>query len=245
MKVDFFIVGAMRSGTSSIRDQLDLDPKINMAHGEPMFFSNDKKYKEGFEEYHSLFDWDSSDIVLRGEKSPRYAVSPLAPKRVFDYNPNAKIIWMLRNPVKRAISHFVHSVYRAGDKAVSLDEAIEQHEELERVNSTMAYVFRSQYEKQIDAWSNYFPDQKIIILEEMIKNPVQVMSEIYGYLDLEPGIKLDFLRHSKEKVDQEKEKVQEKNPTTPEQREKLFQLLEPTIEKIEEKLGRSLDSWRL
>ncbi len=244
MKVDFFIVGAMRSGTSSIRAQLDMDPKINTARGEPMFFSNDKKYNSGFEEYHSLFDWEAEEVVLRGEKSPRYAVSPSAPRRVFDYNPDAKIIWMLRDPVKRAISQYIHSIYRLGEGAISLDYAISHHEELERKNSPMAYVYRSQYEKQLDAWSCYFPNQKIVILEELIRNPVSVMEEIYDYLDIEPGIPLEFLRHSRDKVDIEKAKVQRENPTTKEQEEKLQGLLEPTIDKIEELLGRSLDAWR-
>lgn len=244
MKVDFFIVGAMRSGTSSIRDQLDLDPKINMAHGEPMFFSNDKKYQQGFSEYHALFDWSNSDVVLRGEKSPRYAVSPTAPKRVYDYNSEAKIIWMLRDPVKRAISHYIHSVYRAGDNATSLDEAIEKSGELEKSNSTMAYVFRSQYEKQIDAWSKYFPHQKIVILEDLINNSESVMREIYDYLEVDPGIALGFQRHSRAKVDQEKAKIEKSNPTTVEQKEKLFELLEPTIIEIEGMLGRRLDAWR-
>ncbi|NWO04290.1 MAG: sulfotransferase [Alteromonadaceae bacterium] len=244
MKVDFFIVGAMRSGTSSIRDQLDLDPKINMARGEPMFFSNDKKYKEGIDDYHSLFDWDKREIILRGEKSPRYAVSASAPRRIFEYNPNAKIIWMLRNPVKRAFSHYVHAVYRAGDAAISLDEAIERNDELARMNSTMAYVFRSQYEKQLHPWSEYFPNQKVVILEELITSPEEVMSDVYDYLDVEPGVKLEFLKHSKEKVDQAKEKIEARHQMTSEQKMKLSQLLEPTVNKVEEFLGRRLDQWR-
>lgn len=245
MKVDFFIVGAMRSGTSSIRDQLDIDPKINMAHGEPMFFSNDKKYKAGFEEYHKLFNWEDESLILRGEKSPRYAVSPNAAERIYSYNPNAKIIWMLRNPVKRAISHYVHSVYRAGNEAINLSEAILNHESLEKSNSTMAYVYRSQYDKQLKVWSKYFPHQKVVIMEELIDNCQKVMSDLYDYLEIEPSIELDFLRHSRSNVDKKKKVIEENNPVSNRDKENLFNLLEPTITEVENIIGRKLDSWRI
>ena len=244
MKVDFFIVGAMRSGTSSIRDQLSIDPQINMARGEPMFFSNDEKYKKGLDFYHGLFEEDEPECIIRGEKSPRYAVSPDAPKRIHDYNPNAKIIWILRNPVKRAISHYIHSIYRAGDKALSMEYAIENADELERINSTMAYLYRSQYEKQLAAWHPYFPRQKVVILEEMINRPKKIMNEVYEYLGISPCVELDFLKHSRQKVDIAKAEVEKNNPISSAEKEKLYNALTSSIDAVENILGKSLISWR-
>jgi hypothetical protein len=174
-RVDFFIVGAMRSGTSSIRDALTRNPTINVAHGEPKFFSDELRVSSGYEAYHELFDWDNN-YVLRGEKSPQYSVSLTAPKRIQEYNPDARIIWMFRDPVARAISHYAHSRYRT-EKAIPLQEAIEKREELERVRSTMAYVYRSEYQKHITHWLSFFPREQhfIIILENLLDHPAVEM----------------------------------------------------------------------
>lgn len=209
-----------------------------------MFFSNDSNYRGGFDKYHSLFDWGDERILLRGEKSPRYAVSPVSPKRVYDYNPSAKIIWMLRNPVKRAISHYVHSVYRSGSGAIPIEEAVRNHEYLEKSNSTMAYVYRSQYEKQLMKWSKYFPHQKVVVLEELVSEPKKVVLEIYDYLGVEPAVEVDFLKHSRSKVDKVKREIELQMKINEETTRELFRLLEPTVKSIESLLGRELISWR-
>lgn len=239
-RVDFFIVGAMRSGTSSLRDALMLNPRINVPRGEPMFFNRTENYAKGLEHYHSLFDWDDQ-FVVRGEKSPPYAVTPEVPERLRDYNPGAKIVWTLRDPVKRAISHYQHSRFRTKE-ALTLSYAIENKEKLEKECSSMAYVYRSEYHKHIRRWLDFFPleQHSFIILEELLENPEAELRKVHQFLGA-PWHEGVFLPHSKNKkmaAFTRSMKIDEHEI------EELEHALSPTRKALEETIGRPIHAWR-
>lgn len=242
-RVDFFIVGAMRSGTSSLRDGLRKDPRLSIPKGEPMFFSLEKNYAAGVEEYHSLFEWDESQ--LRGEKSPNYSVVNEAPERLQAYNPAAKMIWILRDPVKRAIAHHHHALFRNPD-IEPLADAL--------VNGTLAamgplaYVYRSEYYKQLQNWLRYFPihQHHIMIFEEVVAQPIQKILEVYDFLELErPDVagRLDddFFPHSFNKA---LKKLSKENEQTDNTVSRVRELLSPSIYELELILGRKISAWQ-
>lgn len=239
-KVDFFIVGAMRSGTSSIRDALIKSPYLNVANGEPRFFHRNDLYEQGYDSYHQLFDW-SKRYRARGEKSPQYAVSPFAAKRIREYNPSARIVWMLRDPVKRAISHAAHSRFRT-QEAIPLDVAVRDREKLESTRSTMAYVFRSQYEKHLVHWLESFPRQQhhVMILEEVLKNPWRALLSLHEFLDVPLHEDVEFPHVYKPEV----RKIAEDNPVSDSAMQELQAALNPTVDWVEGFLGRRIPSWR-
>lgn len=239
-RVDFFIVGAMRSGTSSIRDALAKNPYICMAHGEPKFFSNHTLYARGLEFYHSLFE-RKEPALISGEKSPTYAVSKHAPNRIYEYNPDAKIIWILRHPVKRAISHAAHSKYRT-EEALSMSDAVARRHELERSQSTMAYIYRSQYEKHIEQWCKYFPmnQQRILILEEVIEDQRAALNNIHEFLDVPIHGAVSFPHVHRPQVSD----IAKRNPIDDDVRKEIGRILEPTVSAVESILGRRLEVWR-
>jgi len=239
-RVDFFIVGAMRSGTSSLRDALMLNPRINVPRGEPMFFSRTENYAKGVGYYHALFDWDQR-FVVRGEKSPPYAVTPEVPERLRGYNPEAKIIWTLRDPVARAVSHYRHSRFRT-DKALTLSYAIENKERLEKEGSSMAYVYRSEYHKHIRRWLEFFPFEQhhFIILEELLTNPDAELRKVHSFLNApwDDGVYLPYSKNKKMAAFAKRLKMDQRDV------EELERVLFPTRKALEAIIGRPIDAWQ-
>lgn len=113
-KPDFFIVGAPRSGTTALFDHLGAHPQIFVPRvKEPMFFGADQDFLFQLErrmspdEYLALFA-DAGDAVRVGEASTTYLYSRTAATEIREFNPEARIIIMLRDPI--AVMHAQHSI---------------------------------------------------------------------------------------------------------------------------------------
>jgi hypothetical protein len=103
----FFVVGAAKSGTTSLHVYLDQHPDIFMSKPkEPFFF--EAEYDRGFDFYYRRYfgGWKGQREV--GESRHRNLYFPFVPARIHAYNPEARILAVLRNPVERAISHWWH-----------------------------------------------------------------------------------------------------------------------------------------
>ncbi|HKR05421.1 MAG TPA: sulfotransferase domain-containing protein [Bacteroidia bacterium] len=101
----FLIIGAQKSGTSSLHYYLDVHP--NLAKGrlkEVHFFNRDSNFNRGFGWYEKHFLHPFSSNKLFYEATPNYLYSKLAPERIYKYKPGIKLILVLRNPVDRAYS---------------------------------------------------------------------------------------------------------------------------------------------
>jgi len=123
---NFLIIGAAKSGTTSLYHALKQHPKIFMSPvKEPNFFAlegGELNYPQGTvdprylaqcittkEEYNQQFEGVSNEIAV-GEASPIYLYHPQAPVRIKNCLPNVKIIVILRNPIERAYSNFLHHI---------------------------------------------------------------------------------------------------------------------------------------
>ena len=113
-KVNFFIVGAPKSGTSFLKYHLGLHPNIFLPKEEPVFMCkdmNDLSNCKSLEEYLSIFgdNLEKDSDIISGEKSSNYLHSEDAYKEIFNYNLNAKIIICLRNPISACPSYHNHN----------------------------------------------------------------------------------------------------------------------------------------
>ena len=133
MKVDFFIVGAPKAGTTSLYYYLNEHPEIEMStQKETDFFSDSAIQKQGLyygknridteEKYNGLFNTQKKDVIF-GEGSVSYLFYPTVAQEIKAYNPIAKIIIMLRNPIDRAFSHYLMD-YRLGLVSDSFEDII-------------------------------------------------------------------------------------------------------------------------
>jgi len=129
---DFIVVGAMKSATSTLYEQLVRQPGIFMCEPkEPNFFSDDKNYRKGIAWYSRLFDGAPGGALL-GEASTHYTKLPTYPltvERMMEHVPNAKLVYVMRHPVDRLISHYMHES-SMGIIKCGLGEAISRFPEL-------------------------------------------------------------------------------------------------------------------
>jgi len=118
----FFLLGAAKSATTSLHAYLGQHPEICMAEPkEPIYF--EAEFERGPAYYFNRYfsHWAGEPIV--GESRVRNLYLPSVPRRLFDYNPNAKLLAILRNPVERVISHWWHW-YSRGEETLPLAEAV-------------------------------------------------------------------------------------------------------------------------
>lgn len=129
---DFIVVGAMKSATTTLHEQLAQQPGVFMCRPkEPNFFSDDANYARGWKWYGALFR-PAGDTDLRGESSTHYTKLPTYPRTVDRMRrdlPRLKLIYVMRHPIDRLASHYVHEV-TTGRIRVGVAEAIELWPEL-------------------------------------------------------------------------------------------------------------------
>lgn len=126
---DFIIIGAMKSGTSSLQDQLARQPGLFMTTPkEPNYFSDDAIFAKGAGWYGALFA-PAPEGSLTGEASTHYTKLPTHPQtvaRLQAAHPAVKLIYVIRNPVDRALSHYMHE-WSQGVMGADLEAAFAQH----------------------------------------------------------------------------------------------------------------------
>lgn len=131
-KPDFVIIGAMKSATSTLHEQLALQPGFFMSTPkEPNFFSDDDIYKLGLNWYSDLFaEARRGDIC--GEASTHYTKLPDYPQtieRMKSYLPSLKLIYVIRHPIERLVSHYIHQ-WSQNVIRTDINQAIDEFDEL-------------------------------------------------------------------------------------------------------------------
>jgi hypothetical protein len=129
---DFIVIGAMKSATTTLHEQLARQPGIFMCRPkEPNFFSDDENHARGWGWYGSLFR-AAGMTDLRGESSTHYTKLPTYPRtveRLVRDLPQLRLIYVMRHPIERLVSQYVHEL-TVGRIAVGLREALVRHPEL-------------------------------------------------------------------------------------------------------------------
>ena len=143
---NFFIVGAARSGTTSLWCYLKQNPQVFMPsdelNKEPAYFS-DKNQRISTNAFLNLFKDADPKHKLVGEASTAYLTDHKAAIRIKDFNPNAKIIIILRNPAERAYSLYNWMVQEGYEYVISFEKALEV--EKRRVNKIIPNFWEPQY----------------------------------------------------------------------------------------------------
>lgn len=126
---DFLVIGAMKCATSTLHEQLARQAGVFMSTPkEPNFFSDDDVFARGIEWYASLFA-RAGDGDVCGESSTHYTKLPTHPRaveRMAKAVPGVKLIYVMRHPVERLVSHYVHA-WTKREVGGPIDEAVEMH----------------------------------------------------------------------------------------------------------------------
>ncbi|MEM6844002.1 MAG: sulfotransferase domain-containing protein [Bacteroidota bacterium] len=178
---NLIVIGAMKSGTTSLHRYLSLHPAIHMSEKKELdFFVHSVNFSRGTDWYLKHFD---PSKPITGETSPSYSkthVCPEVPENIYQFNPDVKLIYMVRDPIQRLVSHF-YEAQEQGRATKTIDDFLLNYREDNRVAS-------SRYFMQLQAYLKYFPLQqiKVICAEELKKERLRVMNEIFAFLEVEP-----------------------------------------------------------
>ena len=204
---DFFIVGAPKAGTTSLYSYLSQHPQIFAPEiKEPHFFSCpevlDTYYKVSFiqdeQQYRQLYTTVADD-QLAGDFSPSYLFSAHAAERIHRTHPDAKIIMVLRNPVERAISHYLMDV-RFGLQQLPFAECLVLTQKTRLFHRE--YIEVGQYVRQVRRFTERFPTENVLILlhEDLIRSTAGTVGTILKFLGL-PAMHCDYTpRHNVHKM---------------------------------------------
>jgi hypothetical protein len=198
---DFLIIGAAKAGTTALWHALSRHPQIFMSPvKEPWFFAypnerphfpspggdaHVRKLVTVERDYRQLFA-KSPEGSVAGEASQAYLSSRSAPDTAASYVPEARIIAILRDPVERAFSQYLHLRNNGLEPLADFRSAFEAHSERKAAgwNPTFLYRDRGHYGEQIDRWLGRFAREKVLVLlyEDWRDAPQATIGRIHRHL---------------------------------------------------------------
>ena len=211
MKPNLFIVGQPKSGTTALHQFLGQHPEIYMSSiKEPHFFcadfhlESDRFYgKQRFFDFRNEATYlqlfaKAKNVKIAGESSTNYLYSQVAAEKIHNFNPDAKIIIILREPAKFLYSLHSHYVKFTEENepdfltALALESERKQEKSLSPRVTSPSYLYysqRVQYSQQVKRYCDRFkPEQiKVIIFEEFKSENERVFREILEFLQVDPS----------------------------------------------------------
>jgi len=182
-----YLIGAQKAGTTTLAYLLNQHPQITIGQTkEPHFFTDN--WRKGLDWYRKQFPESANTICM--DASTSYSMAPLTegwkhrnprvyediPAKVHSVSPDAKFIYLLRDPVDRTYSGYWHDV-RMG---------VKNEEFRTTLQSNPFYLDVSDYHGQLLRWLNYFPLSSFhcVLFEELKERPLQVVDECLAFLGL-------------------------------------------------------------
>jgi hypothetical protein len=174
------IIGAEKCGTSALYYYLAQHPEVFMSREKELRFFDGRNWERGVAWYESKFDGAAARV--RGEASPQYTFHPGAagtPERMQSVVPDAKLIYLVRDPIERIVSAYV-AEYAAGREHRTLRETITP-----LVGSH--YVSVSSYAIQLERYLRHFPRKRILVVsrEELLHMRRPTLRRVFGFLGVD------------------------------------------------------------
>jgi Sulfotransferase domain len=251
----FLVIGAQKSGTTSLRRYLVEHPAVLCAEPKEIHYF-DIEHARGPAWYLAQYPWKTEARAVRrsvgvspavGEATPEYLFHPCVPERVHAFDPSLRLVVVLRDPVERAYSHYQMRVRRWGEsrsfeEVLAVGEA-EMPAALARAREDPAYdwidgfqhsyVERGKYAEQLERWFGFFPREQFLVLTstELSDDPATTTSRVTTFLGVPDWHASDYPRLSSGSYE----------PMAPETQEHLARLFEPHNQRLEELLGQPFD----
>lgn len=253
---DFIIVGPQKTGTTSLYFYLRKHPNFLPASAKEVHFF-DRYYQKGTKWYKCHFATKiekkiyqvlfRKTPIISGESTPYYFNCPHVPKRVFQHYPHIKLIFMFRNPVKRAYSHYHHEGSLepySFKKATSIESKrlIHEYEKLKNENFYFSakhqhygYLDSSKYSQHLKEWFKYFDKSQILIIisESFFKNPEKEYKRALDFLNLPHHSLPEYKKINKNKY----------SPISSEMEETLKNYFSPFNEELKKLIKEDFD-WK-
>ena len=177
MLPNFLIIGAMKAGTTSLHHYLSAHPEVFMSRTKELhYFVAEKNLRRGRGWYQRQFR-EASEAIAVGEASTDYTKYPLfrgVPERIAGLLPDVRLIYIIRNPVERIRSHYLHDVARGRERR-PIGEAVSGNEH---------YLAPSRYAQQIEEYLEFFPRERLLLVtsEGLRKDRRAVMHRVHNFI---------------------------------------------------------------
>jgi hypothetical protein len=178
----FVIIGAQKCGTTALHAYLSRHPEISMSRPKELdYFIEEFNLAKGEDWYRSRFD---PEFAVRGESSPNYTAYPKlerVPERMAALVPDAKLIFMVRDPVARVRAGYYHRYSNRAESRPMREAVLAPGE---------SYVCRSRYHLQLTRFLDHYPLEQILLLEqeELLNDRRATLQRVYGFLGVNPNV---------------------------------------------------------
>jgi hypothetical protein len=177
---NLIVIGAQKCGTSVLHYYLSLHPEVSMSKPKELnFFIEERNWPRGLDWYKAHFD---GEATVRGEASPNYTAFPQhegVPERMASVVPDAKLIYMVRDPLERIAAHWVHNYAKRREKG-TLAETL--------VHPNTSYVTRSLYAMQLERFLAHYPKEQILVFQqsELRHKRMETLRQIFEFIGVDP-----------------------------------------------------------
>jgi hypothetical protein len=237
----FFVIGASKAGTTSLHEYLAVHPEIAMTSvKEPMCFEP-PHWRERLREYPGLF---GHTAAVRGESSTAYSAFPWAPEipdRVREAVPDARIIYLVRDPIPRTLAHYAQNVRDRFD-VPPFDVWMEDLE-----HPMNMPVWASRYATQLERWRRRFEQVLVLDARDLRDERAGTMRRVLEFLGVDPGFTSPTWTVEHNPTSRHRRGLRRVRPPrlTPEQRERLVGILRPEAERLRAMTGMGFEHWEI
>ena len=200
-RIDFLLIGAQKSGTTSLWKHIAAHPQIFVpATKEVEFFSNPQRFEQGLDWYWNTYFAGAPDAACKGEATTQYMMFPEVPRRIHDTFPNVKLLALLRNPIDRAYSHYRMSVMR-GYETRSFEDCVDALQSPSDRGDGVLDIHRDyfrfgEYGRIFESYLEHFDTGQfnLVFTETLDADPARLTRNVYEFLGVDPEFYPDNLR---------------------------------------------------
>lgn len=187
------VIGAQKCGTSGLHYYLSLHPEVSMSSPKELnFFIAERNYPRGLEWYSRHFD---PNAKCRGEASPNYTAYPQhlgVPERMAAAVPDARLVYIVRDPIDRITAHWVHNYAKRREKG-DLRATL--------LHPNTSYISRSKYFMQLQRFLEHYDEDQVLVLDQqdLRDDRAQTLRDLFAFVGVDPAFehpKFEQVRHS-------------------------------------------------
>ena len=248
-RLDFIVAGTQKSGTTALHYFLRRHRQIALPDRQELHFFDDEKIFSAPVDYELLHRHFRELPVrllpvrlgLAGEVTPSYLYWKPAMERIRNYNPQIKLVILLRNPIDRAFAHWNMQRFKDREPLDFLDAVKEEPRRIAQPltieSRRYAYVDRGFYSVQLDRVFKFFPREQVRIVkfENFRDRKQETLDEIFEFLGVKP------LRRVRDK---DRNIVPYERAMTSDERKYLAEVFSAEIMKLEQMLGWDCSDWK-
>jgi len=260
MLPNLLIIGAQKCGTTSLHAYLDRHPDVYMAAEKELdFFIADRAWRNGPDWYAGRF---RDDAVVRGEASPNYTGWPVwdgVPERAARVVPDARLVYVVRDPLERIESHYLQRRLEDGERG-DIAAAIGDVDDPQNL-----FVARSRYATQLECWLEHFPQERVLVLpaEDLRDRRSDAVAAVLAHVGLDGRVDPEALQTEHHRSQDKGElprllgvlpaRLRRRVPGHPVDRqrlpgalrERLVELLAPEAQRLRALTGLRFEEWSL